>query len=162
MLDKGVPLAEITPMQQVVAGPMQQGQTIMWLLGAFAGLALLLAAVGIYSVISYSVSQRTREIGVRMALGATRGVVSGLVVKQGSILTAIGVAAGLLGALAITRALLSLPFQARWLLLFDVRPTDPLILGAVSAILSGIALLASFVPAHRAARIDPLVALRYE
>jgi putative ABC transport system permease protein len=162
MLDKGVPLAEITPMQQVVAGPMQQGQTIMWLLGAFAGLALLLAAVGIYSVISYAVSQRTHEIGVRMALGATRGDVSGLVVKQGSILTAIGVAAGLLGALAITRALLSLPFQARWLLLFDVRPTDPLILGAISAILSGIALLASFVPAHRAARIDPLVALRYE
>ena len=161
-LDKDVPISEIARMEEVVAGPMQQGETIMWLLAGFAALALVLAAVGIYSVISYSVSQRTREIGLRMALGATPGDVSGLVVKQGLLLTGIGVAAGLLGAFAMTHALAGLPFEMRWLLLFDVRLTDPLIFAAVSVILGGVALLASFVPARRAAKLDPLVALRYE
>ena len=97
-----------------------------------------------------------------MALGATRGDVSELVVKQGLVLTLIGVLAGLLGAIGITRALASLPFEMRWRLLFDVQPSDPRILGAVSAILAMVALLGSLIPANRAAKVDPMVALRYE
>ena len=161
-LDKDIPVSEISRMNQVVSGPIQQGQTIMWLLGAFAALALVLAAVGIYSVISYAVSQRIHEIGIRMALGATRRDVSALVVKQGSILTLIGVAAGLIVSAGITRALASLPFQTRWQLLFDVRPWDPLVLAAVTVILTIVALLASYLPARHAAKVDPMVALRYE
>jgi putative ABC transport system permease protein len=161
-LDKDVPVSEITTMEEIVAGPVQQGQTITWLLGGFASLALVLAAVGIYSVISYAVSQRTHEIGVRMALGATHVNVAGLVVKRGLILTSIGVAMGALGAFGIARLLAELPFEVRWLLLFDVHPADPLIFAMVSAILVAVALLASFVPARRAAKVDPMVALRYE
>jgi putative ABC transport system permease protein len=134
----------------------------MWLLGGFAALALVLAAVGIYSVISYTVTQRTHEIGIRMALGASQRDVAGLVLRQGLVLTSAGVAAGLLGAFAITRLLSSLPFQLRWLLLFDVRPTDPLVFAVVSAILAAVAVLASFLPARRAAKVDPMVALRYD
>ena len=161
-LDKDVPLSEIQTMSEVVAGPIQQGRTLMWLLGAFATLALVLAAVGIYSVISYAVSQRTHEIGIRMALGATHGNAAGLVAKQALLLTSIGVAAGLLGSFGITRLFTSLPFEMRRSLLFDVRPTDPLILAAVSGTLCIVALLASFIPARRAAKVDPIVALRYE
>ncbi|MBV9339905.1 MAG: ABC transporter permease [Acidobacteria bacterium] len=161
-LDKNVPLSEIQTMNEVVAGPIQQSRTLMWLLAAFASLALVLAMVGIYSVISYAVSQRTHEIGVRMALGATGGDVAGLVVQQALLLTSIGVAAGLLGSFGITRLFTSLPFEMRRSLLFDVRPTDPWILTAVSGILCIVALLASFIPARRAAKVDPLVALRYE
>jgi putative ABC transport system permease protein len=161
-LDKDIPISEINTMEQVVSGPIQQGQTITWLLDAFATLALVLAAVGIYSVISYAASRRTHEIGVRMALGATRRDVFALVVKQGSMLTLIGVATGLIVSGGITRAVASLPLETRWLLLFDVRPWDPVILSAVSAILAIVALLASYLPAHRAAKVDPMVALRYE
>jgi predicted permease len=161
-LDKDVPVSDISSMREIVSGPIRQGQTIMRLLGGFAALALILAAVGIYSVISYSVTQRTHEIGIRMALGASHQEVSSLVVRQGVILTLMGVATGLLGALAISRFLSSLPFQVRWLLLFDVRPTDPLIFAVVSAILAAVSVLASFLPARRAAKVDPMVALRYE
>lgn len=161
-LDKDVPISEIVTMKEVVAGPVQQGQAIAWLLGAFAALALILAAVGIYSVISFAVSQRTHEIGIRMALGATRKEITGLVVKQGAVLSLIGVSLGLLGAVTITRLFLSLPFEVRWLLLFDVRPTDPLIFAGVSAILAVVALLACYLPARRATKVDPMVALRYE
>ena len=161
-LDKDVPLSEIQTMSEVVAGPIQQERTLMWLLGAFATLALVLATVGIYSVISYAVSQRTHEIGVRMALGATHGDVTGLVVKQALLLTSIGVAAGLLGSFGITRLFASLPSEMRRSLLFDVGPTDPLILATVSGTLCIVALLASFMPARRAAKVDPIVALRYE
>jgi putative ABC transport system permease protein len=161
-IDKDVPVSDITTMNEIVAGPVQQGETIMRLLGGFAGLALVLAGIGIYSVVSYSVSQRAHEIGVRMALGANRGRVSRLVVEEGLLLTLIGVAVGLLGSFGITRALQSLPFEMRWLLLFDVRPTDPLILATVSATLVCVALLASYIPAQRAAGVDPMVALRSE
>jgi putative ABC transport system permease protein len=161
-LDKGVPVSDVATMQEIVAGPVRQGQAITWLLGGFAVLALALAAVGIYSVISYAVWQRTREIGIRVALGASHGNVTRLVVRQSLLLAVMGVAAGLLGALAITSFFATLPFQMRWLLLFDVRPTDPLLFAAVSAMLVLVALSASYLPARRAARVDPMVALRYE
>jgi predicted permease len=161
-LDKDVPVSDVSTLKEIVAAPVRQGQTVMWLLASFAGLALILAAVGIYSVISYAVTQRTHEIGVRMALGASYRDVTTLVVKQGLLLALIGVAAGLVGAFGITQFLSHLPFEVRLLLLFDVRPTDPLTFTAVAAILSIVALLASYVPARRAARVDPTVALRYE
>jgi predicted permease len=161
-LDKDVPVSDIATMEEITAGPVQQGTAVMWLLGSLATLALVLSAVGIYSVISYSVSQRTREIGIRMALGASDGSVASMVVRQGLLLALIGLGAGLLGALAMGRIFSGLLFKVRLLLLFDVRPTDPLILGTVSVVLTIVALLACFVPARRAAKVDPMVALRYE
>jgi predicted permease len=161
-LDKELPVTDVSIMNEVVAGPVRQGKTVMWLLGAFAALALVLAAVGIYGVISYAVSQRTREIGIRMALGATHQDVAGLVVREGMVLGLIGTATGLIGAFAIARLFSILPFEMRWLLLFDVRPTDPLIYAAVAAILTIVALLACYMPARKAVKVDPLLALRYE
>ena len=134
----------------------------MMLRRCFAALALILAAVGIYSVISYAVTQRTHEIGLRMALGANDRDVAALVVKQGLFLALMGVATGLLGAFGITQFLSRLPVEVRLLLLFDVQPTDPLTFAAVSAILALVAFLASYFPARRAARVDPMMALRYE
>ena len=161
-LDKEVPVSDVSGMKEITAGPVQQGQAVMWLLASLASLALLLSALGTYSVISYSVSQRTREIGIRMALGASGGNVALMVVNQGLLLALVGLGVGLLGALAMGRAFSGLPFEERWLLLFDVRPTDPLILASVSVLLTLVALLACFLPAHRAAKVDPMVALRYE
>jgi putative ABC transport system permease protein len=161
-LDNNVPISEVMTMKEVVAGPVQQGQTVMWLLGALATLALVLSAVGIYSVISYGVSQRTREIGIRMAMGASHRDVAALIVKQGLRLAVVGVAAGLLASFGIARLFAALPMQVREVLLFDVRPIDPLIFGVVSTILMTVALLGSFIPARRAASVDPMVALRYE
>jgi putative ABC transport system permease protein len=149
-------------MTEIVAGPVLQGQTVMWLLGAFAALALILAAIGIYSVISYAVTQRTHELGIRMALGADRRSVVNLVVKQGLFLAMIGVVTGLAGAWGMARFLFSLPFEVRWLLLFDVPPTDPVTFVSVSAILTIVAFVGSYVPARRAAKVDPTVAMRYE
>jgi ABC-type antimicrobial peptide transport system permease subunit len=126
----------------------------MTLLLLFAALALVLAVIGIYGVISYLVAQRTREIGVRMALGAQRGHVIGMIVRQGLTLTLIGVALGVAASLAAVRALNRL--------LFGVSPTDPVTFVAVVVILGFVALAACFIPARRASRIDPMVALRYE
>jgi len=161
-LDKDVPVSDIGTMKQVAAGPLQQGQAVMWLLESLAMLALVLSAVGIYSVISYSVSQRTREIGIRMAMGASHQSVARFVVQQGMLLSLIGLGVGLLGVLVTGRLFSGLPFEVRWLLLFDVRPTDPLVLGAVAVILAIAALLGCFLPARRATKVDPIVALRYE
>lgn len=161
-LNKDAPVSDVYTMREITAGPVQQGQAMMRLLGSLASLALVLSAVGIYSVISYGVSQRTREIGIRMAMGASDGNVACMVVRQGLILTMIGLAIGLLGAFGIGRVVSSLPFEVRWLLLFDVHPTDPLILISVSVLLTIVALLACLLPARRATRVDPMVALRYE
>ena len=121
---------------------------------AFAAIALVLAAVGVYGVISYSVSQRTREIGVRVALGAQRTNVLRLIVGHGALLAAIGIGIGLAGALGVTRFLRSM--------LYGVSPFDPVSFVVVTLVLSGIAFLASYLPARRAARVDPIEALRQE
>ena len=121
---------------------------------AFAAIALALAAVGVYGVIAYSVAQRTREIGVRVALGAQRQNVLRMVLGDGAVLAAIGVGIGLVGALFVTRFMRSM--------LYGVSPFDPVSFVAVAAILSAIAFIASYVPARRAAKVDPIVALREE
>jgi ABC-type antimicrobial peptide transport system permease subunit len=126
----------------------------LWLFGAFALLALTLAAVGVYGVISYTVAQRTREIGIRMALGAERGAVAALVVRHGLGLAALGAAVGLGGALALTRLMESL--------LFGVGTADPLTFAAAPLVLIAVAAVACLVPARRASRVDPTVTLRYE
>jgi putative ABC transport system permease protein len=122
------------------------------LLGSFAGVALLLAAIGIYGVIAYSVGQRTREFGIRLSLGAKRLDVLRLVVRQGLVLAGAGIAVGLAGAFALTRLLSSLPYA--------VNATDPLTFTGVTALLAAVAVAASFLPAWRATRVDPVIALR--
>jgi len=126
----------------------------MLLLSIFAGLALLLAAIGIYGLMSYTVEQRTQEIGIRMALGAGRGDMLKLIVRQGMLLAGIGVAIGLASAFGLARVLASL--------LFGVKTTDPATYGAVALVLISVAFLATVLPARRATKIDPLIALRYE
>jgi putative ABC transport system permease protein len=135
---------------QSVAAPQLNSE----LLGAFAALALVLAVVGMYGVVSYGVAQRTNEIGIRMTLGAQQRDVLALVLRQGMAMAAVGVAAGVAGAVAATRLLASL--------LFGVRPGDPAILAAVAALLAACAFLACYIPARRAMRVDPMIALRYE
>jgi len=152
--DTQLPATKVRTMESLSLTSTARQNFTMLLLGGFAAIALLLATVGIYGVISYGVSQRTREIGIRIALGAERANVVRLVVGQGLVLTLVGVAAGLAGALALTRFLASM--------LYGVRPTDPLTFVAVPLVLTGAALLACYLPARRATKVDPMVALRYE
>jgi len=153
-LDKDQPVSDVRTMEEVLSASLARQRFTTLLLGVFAALAVLLAAVGIYGVMSYSMAQRTREIGIRMALGAQKRDVLKLAVGQGLKLVAIGVVIGLIGALALTRVMTSL--------LFNVSATDPATLVTISLILVAVALLASYIPARRAAKVDPLIALRYE
>jgi putative ABC transport system permease protein len=153
-LDPDLPLFSIRTMEQLISQQTASARTETLLVGLFAGLALLLAAVGIYGVMAYLVAQRRPEIGIRMALGAHRSNVFGLVMGRGLKLTLIGVTIGNAGALGLTRFLSSL--------LYEVKPTDRVTFIAVSLILTTAALLACYVPAHRATKVDPMVALRYE
>jgi len=139
---------------EVVAQSIASQRFSLALLGAFAGLALLLASIGIYGVLSYLVGQRTHEIGIRMALGARRLDVLRMVLRDGARMTLAGTAIGIVAALGLTRLMASM--------LFGVKPTDPITFGLVAVVLCGVALLAGYVPARRAARVDPMVALRYE
>jgi putative ABC transport system permease protein len=153
-VDRDLPLAQWQTMEQVLSASVTDWRFRTILLGSFGALAVFIAAIGIYGVISYSVAQRTHEMGVRMALGAARGDVMRLVVGQGLRLALAGIAIGLVGATALTRFLASL--------LFGVKPTDPLTFVGVSLALAVVAVLASYLPARRATRVDPIVALRYE
>jgi putative ABC transport system permease protein len=153
-IDPNQPVTNIMTMEDVLTASIGDSRFYMQLLGIFAGVAVLLAAVGIYGVMSYSVSERTHEIGIRMALGAHRSDVLGLIAKLWLKLTFIGVAIGVALALGVARLISSF--------LFGVKPTDPLTYAAVAVGLAAIALLACYIPARRAMKVDPLVALRYE
>ncbi|MDQ3907960.1 MAG: ABC transporter permease [Acidobacteriota bacterium] len=153
-IDRELYFPEVRPMSALLADSLARRRFNALLVGLFAAVALALAAVGIYGVISYTVTQRTHEIGVRMALGAQRGDVLRLIVRNGMALAAAGLALGLVGALACARLLGSL--------LFDVSASDPEVLGLITLLLALVSLAACVVPAYRASRVDPLIALRYE
>jgi putative ABC transport system permease protein len=153
-IDPASPLFDVGILQEAVDSSFDSRRAVMLLLAAFAGLAVFLSALGIYGVLAYDVSQRTREIGVRGAIGASRGQIAGLILRQGLWKGGIGVVLGLTGAALLSRFMTTL--------LFNVRPTDPTVYAAVSFVLIAVALLASYLPARRASRIDPLIALRDE
>ncbi len=153
-VDQDQPVIQVRTMQNVVRESLWRQHLSASMLGIFAAFAVLLAAVGIYGVFSYSVAQRTHEIGIRTALGASRGDILRMVVREGLLLTATGVGAGIVAALALTRLLASL--------LYGVRPRDPITFVALSLLLTAVAVLASYFPARRATKVDPIEALRYE
>jgi putative ABC transport system permease protein len=153
-VDRTQPVYNVQPMEDYLAASLAQRSFTMALIALFGGLALLLAAVGIYGVISYAVTMRTREVGIRMALGAQRRDVLAMVLRQGGALAAMGLAAGFAASLALTRFLATL--------LFEVRPADLAVSLGVAALLAAVALAASYIPAWRAARVDPMTALHYE
>jgi putative ABC transport system permease protein len=153
-MDPDQPIADIRNMEQIVYGSVAQPRFNMLMLGIFAVVALILAAVGVYGVMNYSVAQQTHEIGIRMALGAQQSHILAMVIQQGCLLVGIGVAIGLAGAFVITRFMSSM--------LYDVKAMDPATFGGVAVILALVALVASYIPARRATRVDPMIALRYE
>jgi predicted permease len=153
-VDPNLPLFGERTMEDLVSASLGQRRFAMQVVGLFGVLALFLAGIGIYGVMAYSVTQRTREIGIRLALGASTGNILRWLLQQGMRLTLIGVGVGLLGALALTRLLRGL--------LFGIAPTDLLTYGGLTLLLAGVALLACYIPARRATKVDPLVALRYE
>ncbi|HEY6805731.1 MAG TPA: ABC transporter permease [Pyrinomonadaceae bacterium] len=153
-VDSQLPVTRLQTMDDVAAESFAARRFNMSLLSLFAGLALVLAAIGIYGVMSYAVTQRTQEIGIRMALGASGSDVLKLIIRNGMGLVLIGVGVGLAGAFGLTRLMVTL--------LFGVTPNDALTIGVVSGVLIAVALLACFIPARRATKVDPLVALRYE
>jgi putative ABC transport system permease protein len=152
--DRNLAISQVVTMDGVVAEANAQSRFEMLLLSIFAGVAMVLASVGIYGVISYSASRRTHEIGVRMSLGASRGQVLLLMARQGMYLALAGSVAGVAGAFLLSRLMTKL--------LYGVRPTDPATFGAVAVGLAVVAMLACYLPARRAMRIDPVAALRCE
>ncbi len=151
-LDGSLPVSNVRTLDDIVSRSISQPRFYTTLLAVFASVALALAAIGIFGVLSYAVAQRTREIGIRMALGAEARTVLALVIRQAMILAAIGIAAGLAAALALSETLQNM--------LFGIRPRDPVTFAAVAALLAAVALVASYLPARRATRVDPIVALR--
>jgi putative ABC transport system permease protein len=153
-LDETLPVFGVKTGEQFMERSLWAPETIAWLVSGFGFFALLLAAAGVYGVISYAVAQRTHEIGIRMALGARRGDVLRLVVVDGMLLVVTGIAIGLPGAVALVRVMESL--------LYDVNAADPITFALISLLLAGVALLACYIPARRATKVDPMIALRYE
>ncbi|HEY6402775.1 MAG TPA: FtsX-like permease family protein, partial [Blastocatellia bacterium] len=153
-VDPEMPVYDVGSMDQRLYGSLARQRLSMFLLGVFALIALILAAIGVYGVMAYSVSQRTHEIGVRIALGARPNAILRLVIRQALILAALGIAIGLVGAFALTRVMSSL--------LFGVSATDLLTFVITSLLLGSIALMASYIPARRAAKVDPISALQHE
>jgi ABC-type antimicrobial peptide transport system permease subunit len=153
-VDANLPVSNVSTLDAIVAKSISQQRFYMLLLTMFACLALVLAAIGIFGVLSYAVSQRTREIGIRMALGAESRTVVYLIVRQAMVLAVFGVAAGTIAALFVSQTMTKM--------LFGVTPTDPVTFAGVAAVLMGVALFASYLPARRATRVDPIDALRVE
>jgi putative ABC transport system permease protein len=153
-IDAKLVLNHVSTTKEIVSGSLSGQRFAALLMTGFAAIGLLLAVIGLYGVISHTVAQRTQEVGVRIALGAQRRDVLWLVLRQGMRLAAIGVASGLLAALALTRVMTSL--------LFEVKPTDPITFASVAVLFTIVALLASYIPARRATTIDPMAALRCE
>jgi putative ABC transport system permease protein len=153
-LDANQPLADVKPLDAYLGQSVMQRRFIMSLLTIFSSVALVLSALGIYGVLAYSVAQRTREIGVRMALGARESTVATMVVREALGVVAAGLVIGSAGALALTRVLAGL--------LYDVSPTDPATFAGVVVVLGAVAVTASYLPARRAASVDPIVALRQD
>ena len=153
-VDAQIPVSEVRTMEDLLGVSLAKDRFNVLLLGAFAGLAVVLAAVGIYGTMAYRVGQRRHEIGILMALGAQRGDVLRVVLEDGVTLAAIGIAAGVIGALALTRVMQNL--------LFEVTATDPVTFAGMSGLLAIVGMIACWVPAWRAARVDPVTALRWE
>jgi predicted permease len=153
-MDPELPIWETRSLDEIVGMSVAQRRFTMLLISIFAGVALILGAVGIYGVISYTASMRTREIGLRMAIGAQEGDVLRLFLREGMLLTITGIVIGTVGSMALSRVLSSM--------LFEISPTDPITIGIVAFVLTMIALLACYFPAHRASKIDPVQALHYE
>jgi putative ABC transport system permease protein len=153
-IDRDLPISNIKTIEQILGDSIAQPRFSTLLLGIFAALAMILAAVGIYGVMSYSITLRTREIGIRMALGARQSDVLGMILREGLKLATAGITIGLIGAFALSRVMTSL--------LYGISTTDPITYVVVSIVLAGVALAASFVPARRATKVDPMIALRYE
>jgi putative ABC transport system permease protein len=153
-IDKDLPLTNVRTMEEVASESASRPRRQAWMIGVFAAVALILAAFGVYGVLSYSVAQRTNEMGIRMALGAQPRELLRMTMRHGMALAVIGLAIGLAAAFALTRVMASL--------LYEVKPADPFTYAAVSMLLLGVAAAATYAPARRAGKVDPITALRWE